>query len=245
MATQPSKAELVKQHPHLSEDELAEKLECSVAYVRQQRASVNASGVARQGGMNWKDPEIAAQLRLLWEAGHSCSVIARMLGGGVTRNSVIGAVTRAKLPRRDTTTSLPKARRVMGKHQPHQWHKRKLTPGDIKGKGKPFVLRDRVQPMKLSADPTPIPPPAADDVPRVGWKELYEDGEKYCRWPCFENASDVPNGAPLFCGLPQTPGSKYCPGHHARAYPPVRLREQQIPADSNVIVLKKRETVAA
>ena len=237
MATQLSKAELIRQHSDFSEVELAEMLDCSVHYVRQQRALAGAPRIVREGLMNWKDPETAALLRRLWSEGHSCSIIARKIGG-VTKNAVIGAVTRANLPRRDTTTRLPSGRLVIGKHQLHKWHKKKSAAN----KGKPFTLRDRPQ-MTISADPTPLPQPAPDDKARISFNKLENH---HCRWPVGDT-SDVGLDTPIFCGLSRVPGSgsSYCPGHTARAFAPVRPRHQSIPTDSNVIVLKKRETVAA
>lgn len=42
-----------------------------------------------------------AMLRELWARGMSASEVAREIGGGVTRNSVIGKITRLKIQRRD------------------------------------------------------------------------------------------------------------------------------------------------
>src|SRR5665213_3160285 len=47
---------------------------------------------------NWSDDRVE-QLKTLWTEGLSCSQIARALGG-VTRNAVIGKVTRLGLARR-------------------------------------------------------------------------------------------------------------------------------------------------
>jgi len=238
MATQLSKAELIRQHSDFSEVELAEMLDCSVHYVRQQRALAGAPRIVREGLMNWKDPETAALLRRLWSEGHSCSIIARKIGG-VTKNAVIGAVTRANLPRRDTTTRLPSGRLVIGKHQIHKWHKKKSAAN----KGKPFTLRDRPQ-MTISADPTPLPQPAEFDVPRIATVDLEPH---HCRWPCVHDVREAGPSDPIFCGLKKKEGIPYCEVHARRAFQPphVRSRHQSIPTDSNVIVLKKRETVAA
>lgn len=48
-------------------------------------------------GTVWSDERIE-ELTALWADGHSCSQIAITLGNGITRNSVIGKVTRLKLP---------------------------------------------------------------------------------------------------------------------------------------------------
>lgn len=51
-------------------------------------------------GSIWTD-ELIAELKFLWERGHSCSQIAAELGHGMTRNAVIGKAHRLKLPPRD------------------------------------------------------------------------------------------------------------------------------------------------
>lgn len=48
---------------------------------------------------HWTDERIE-MLRQLWRDGRSCSEIAAILGGGATRNSVIGKVHRLGLPDR-------------------------------------------------------------------------------------------------------------------------------------------------
>jgi GcrA cell cycle regulator len=148
--------------------------------------------------MNWKDPEIAARLRELWDEGHSCGAIARIIGNGVTRNAVIGAVSRGNFPRRVSMHRLPT--RGISKHQLAS--RKKPAPPQ---KGKPFVLHDRVlgQP-KISAAPTPIPPPAETDIARVSFNELNEDGQRHCKWPCFDAAPHPSH--PAFCGLKPKPG---------------------------------------
>ena len=49
--------------------------------------------------MNWRT-EREEKLKKLWKQGHSGSQIARMLGDGATRNSVLGKSFRLKLEAR-------------------------------------------------------------------------------------------------------------------------------------------------
>jgi GcrA cell cycle regulator len=171
--------------------------------------------------MNWKDPEVAAQLRELWDAGHSCGSIARiissLLGVSVTRNAVIGAITRANFPRRVSMNRLP----TRGISKAQLAARKKPAPPQ---KGKPFVLHDKVlgQP-KISAAPTPIPLPAATDVPTVATVDLERH---HCRWPCVPEVRDVSPYAPIFCGMKAKPGLPYCEDHARRAFqiPPPRPR---------------------
>ena len=52
--------------------------------------------------MSWT-PEREEKLKQLWIKGHSGSQIARMLGDGATRNSVLGKAFRLKLQTRTVT----------------------------------------------------------------------------------------------------------------------------------------------
>jgi hypothetical protein len=169
--------------------------------------------------MNWKDPEVAAQLRELWDAGHSCGSIARiissLLGVSVTRNAVIGAVSRGNFPRRVSMNRLPT--RGISKAQ---LAARKKKPAQPQA-GKPFTFRNRVQPERMSVEPTPIPHPQEFDVPRIATADLEPN---HCRWPCPDDVRDLPPGAPIFCGLKKIPGSPYCADHHPRAYAPLPPR---------------------
>lgn len=51
-------------------------------------------------------PERTAQLSLLWAAGKSASQVAKIMGGGITRNMVIGKARRLGLPARETPAHL-------------------------------------------------------------------------------------------------------------------------------------------
>lgn len=59
--------------------------------------------IHNQGGV-WADETIVARLKELWAQGNSCSQIAFALGNGITRNAVIGKVTRLGLPDRGGAT---------------------------------------------------------------------------------------------------------------------------------------------
>ena len=73
--------------------------------------------------LNWTEDRVE-QLKSLWTEGLSASQIARALGGGVTRNAVIGKVHRLGLagratPSRSDRPRLPSAPRMsMRPHQP-------------------------------------------------------------------------------------------------------------------------------
>jgi GcrA cell cycle regulator len=159
---------------------------------------------------NWKDEAIAARLAELWSAGHSCSTIARMLGNGATRNAVIGAVTRAGLPRRSPS--------------PHRHNGRRST----KRKPTPAPAPSRVDKVRaIIADGLPIPTPAEFDVPRIATADLEQH---HCRFPCVHDVREVKAQDPIFCGLKPVPGLPYCPVHSARAFQPPRPRPPAVAA---------------
>ena len=70
--------------------------------------------------MSWT-PEKEEKLKQLWKNGHSGSQIARMLGDGATRNSVLGKAFRLKL----------EARAVSKKSTP-KWNVKKDNSPEIK-----------------------------------------------------------------------------------------------------------------
>jgi hypothetical protein len=61
------------------------------------------ASTASEGSMIWTSAKIE-RLKALWAEGVSASLIAKDIGGGVTRNSVIGKIHRLKLPGRRTRT---------------------------------------------------------------------------------------------------------------------------------------------
>lgn len=171
--------------------------------------------------MSWT-PERVEQLRRLWSEGHSCSAIARQIGW-VTRNAVIGKVSRLCLPKRDTTTRIKHNRRI-GKHQLHEWHKKKPS------KGKPFVFRDRVRPEFLSLPASPLPPASETDIARISFSDLEAH---HCRFIALPE----PAGpfVAQFCGETVVPGLSYCPAHTRRCFQPPRPRPPAFPMVATVV----------
>lgn len=132
---------------------------------------------------------------MLHEKGMSCSMIARELGGGITRNAVIGKIHRMGLSYRPTTARFSKPRvkaarraKKAGIVRARSWLK--IVAG-------PFT------------EPTPLPLPFVTDVARVGLLDLEPH---HCRWVVGEPAEM------RFCGCQKVPGLPYCSGHAARAF---------------------------
>lgn len=167
--------------------------------------------------MNWTDERVEA-LRKAWADGLSASLIAARIGG-VTRNAVIGKLTRLGLPGRKPLSR----RRYLRKA-------RKPTP--IAPPTRLSVVQDLVK------DGLPIPPPAEFDVPRIATTDLESH---HCRFPCIADVKAAERNAPIFCGLKPVPGLPYCEVHSARAYRPPEPRRRE----SNVIHLPVREPEVA
>lgn len=151
-------------------------------------------------GAGWTDDRVE-HCKKLWEAGLSCSQIAGELGGGLTRNAVIGKVHRsgwsgrAKIP--PPGGKQKRVRRV----NPHatstfQSFRRGAPPA-------PSAARETVPGSDMPPGPVFFAEP---EVGRALFAEL-DDGD--CHWPM---------GA-MFCG--EATGSNresYCPAHCMRSY---------------------------
>ena len=141
------------------------------------------------------------RLKQLWADGLTCSEIASRLGG-VTRNSVIGKVTRLGLPRRVETNA---ARTALTRRQ----HKVRRKP-----RNKPFSYAKRESMAStIIRDGMPIPDPKETDIPRIAFVDLEA---KHCRFV----ATKEPAGPyePQFCGADRVPGTSYCEDHVRRCF---------------------------
>lgn len=139
----------------------------------------------------WSDDQIAT-LRHMHAEGHSFSVIAATLGGGMSRNAVIGKAHRLKLDGR------PVRRRVAKAPKP-----KKLRFARKKYAGELTALRDlqKALPRRIAE---PATPPDCTPVTLLN----LEHG--HCRFPIGE----VCGPDTLFCGAPKGDGDvAYCPYH--------------------------------
>jgi GcrA cell cycle regulator len=131
-----------------------------------------------------------------FEAGLSCREIACDIG--VSRNAVIGKLSRLNLTReKDGDTRRPA---------------RKAAPKGSRGKAVPRLQYRILQ--ALYAEPEP----ADDDEPIHNGHtcSLLELSEEKCRWPInTPGAEDF-----CFCGNTPIEGLPYCPGHTRLAYRP-------------------------
>lgn len=147
----------------------------------------------------WTEDRVGA-LTKLWLEGQSASQIAKQLGGGVTRNAVIGKVHRLGLSGR-ATPSQP-ARTVFRVARP-----RPVAPAQ------PSAPRriEAAQP-RPAAVPAPQPAPAPE-LP--GTATVMTLGAHMCKWPIGDPSSKEFS----FCGRRASEGV-YCGEHAKVAYQP-------------------------
>lgn len=152
-------------------------------------------------------PERIEELTKLWTEGHSCSQIANMMGGGATRNSVIGKANRLKLPARlsrspyanvsKRLSSIPRGRR-------------KRTT--VKAISVPRLL---TSPWQVHAPPEPVVPFVEPVLvaPDDRFLSLIQLTDKTCRWPIGDPKVEGFH----FCGSDPRDGSRYCEFHYRRS----------------------------
>lgn len=150
----------------------------------------------------WTD-ERCDKLRNLWAEGVSCSQIAADLGGGISRNGVIGKVHRLGLGGHAKKAYAPRAKPA----RPIQRNKmtRYVAPPRTNAEREQEAEFERALDMNTVADA---------DIPIKQRKTLAELNDDHCRWP----VGDPGTPAFFFCGATPRPEKPYCAAHCARAY---------------------------
>lgn len=164
---------------------------------------------------DWSDERIE-RLRALWAEGLSCSQIAAELGGGATRNSVIGKANRLKLPPRLSKSPFAnKASRVPGIARNRSKLMKRTRQANTPGR---LPLLPKVEaPAFVYVEP---PPPS--EAPEALRLNLIELSDKTCRWPIGD-----PRHADFhFCGHEPRGGSRYCDFHYRRSIGAGTIGEQ-------------------
>lgn len=135
------------------------------------------------------------ELKRMWMDGMSASQIADRLGGGISRNSVIGKLHRLGLQK-------PNNSKPIYRKKPS---KQKRVPHGIKFGVPRSPLSLPVEPVKMG------PEPVVPEEQRRGVADLHED---QCRWPIGE-----PGKAGFhFCNGEKISGQSYCLHHLMRSY---------------------------
>lgn len=155
--------------------------------------------------MDWND-ETIAELRRMWSEGMSASQVARQLGGGLTRNAVIGKVHRLGLSGREA----PSRPRSLGGRPPGS--KTQNRTAAVAAPASAIVAAIAASPAKpaaiVVAPPLPLPRPAEVCEEKAS-ATILTLGEHACRWPI----GDPDQGDFGFCGARRLGRGPYCEGH--------------------------------
>jgi GcrA cell cycle regulator len=163
--------------------------------------------------MGWTEEQIQT-LRKMWGNGYSASDIAKNLGGGVTRNAVIGKAHRLKLS----------ASAGISRTLPQPPNKTKgvavATIKKVSGSKKRAVLRSMPPVQQGASSMVPAVKPRTSVVRSIESSKRTEGipvtkaGERHCRWPIGDPRS--PDFR--FCGCESLDGLPYCADHARVAY---------------------------
>jgi GcrA cell cycle regulator len=143
----------------------------------------------------WTDERIEL-LKSHFEAGLSCREIAADIG--VSRNAVIGKLSRLSLTRREGREERPAKPRSCG------------TTRALKALAR---LQYEMLTAVYGETESPLANGPIDDANRCSLLEL---GDDRCRWPISTPGADDF----CFCGNASPEGQSYCPGHSRLAYRP-------------------------
>jgi GcrA cell cycle regulator len=169
------------------------------------------------GSRAWTEAQ-DAQLIELWKAGKTGAAIAMIMGGDLTRNSIIGRAHRLKLHER-----FPRPKGRVNVRRPAAQHgNRGVTAKGIVSRTEArwrAVARAEAQHRdNVPFQPGQLPPERDEGVDvshLLGIMDLDQGAVlTQCRWPI---------GDPLepgfgFCGAPCVEGKSYCATHLRRAY---------------------------
>ncbi len=166
--------------------------------------------------MSTWDEAREAKLKELWGKGHTASQIAKMLGGNVTRNSVIGKAHRLKLA---------------GRAQSRRSEKQKTQVVGGQTKEERYISR-RSRFKSLLLDKS---------FPAENPKKLEELGDKNCRWPIGH--PDEENF--YFCGRSPIEGFSYCKLHILYAFQVRDTKEELIDKEDDVPAFIEKKVKAS
>jgi GcrA cell cycle regulator len=168
----------------------------------------------RFAGGAWTDERIAL-LKRRWSRGASAGRIARELGGGISRQAVLGKIHRLGLTR---VSRRGGARRNALAAEPDR-HARKRAPQSRPGGrvgAAPSWAQRSLPGWAVHAKPHADDALVDADIPLSQRRALLELDRHTCRWPI----GDPRRPDFLFCGAEPRKGKPYCAAHCARAYLP-------------------------
>ena len=166
--------------------------------------------------MSWTE-EREQRLKRLWEKGYTASQIAEMLGGGTTRNAVIGKAHRLKLAARATSKQ-------------YKSPKTQDTASNLNKQEGYISRRSRFKSLLLDKNFEAENP-----------KKLEELGDKNCRWPIGH--PDEENF--YFCGRSPVESFSYCKLHVLYAFQPKNQKEELIDKEDDIPAFIEKKIKAA
>lgn len=162
--------------------------------------------------MTWTEERIEVLTRL-WAEGLSASQIAAELGGGASRNAVLGKAHRLGLVRRET-----KGPSTPGSPKPP----RPPTPPAAAAPPMPQAPAPALVEQHPVCQPAETSPAQAVVVPRSAGVTIMELREAMCRFPL----GDPTTPEFRFCGAQASTGLPYCAHHAQIAYVPAAERKR-------------------
>lgn len=173
--------------------------------------------------MSWTEQQIQS-LKKMWGNGFSASDIAKNLGGGLTRNAVIGKAHRLKLssqPSLIARQSDPSVQKIGGRTLPTMT---KISKKRAMLRPLPPVQRPEAIARPLNRESLrPI-----DNIKRTEGIAVTKAGERHCRWPIGDPRS--PDFR--FCGCTSHEGLPYCVDHARVAYQTVSRKSRVTSSDT-------------
>jgi GcrA cell cycle regulator len=163
----------------------------------------------------WTEDRVGA-LKKLWLEGQSASQIAKQLGGGVTRNAVIGKVHRLGLSGRATPSQPARTTTTTTTFRPA---KTRTTPPVQPVAAAPRRV-EAVAPIRANVPVAPTPIAVVDELP--GTATVLTLGAHMCKWPIGDPSSREFS----FCGRRASEGV-YCGEHSRVAYQPQIKRTKE------------------
>ncbi len=160
-------------------------------------------------GLGWTETRVES-LKTLWLDGFSASQVARELGGGLTRNAVIGKIFRLGLKRGEASAVSTRRERNPARDKAPPRPRMKVTPSPPARAERPPALRCTAPPA--DHEPTSRPPEAYEPPGLISG--VMALNSRTCRWPIGDPKANTFS----FCGCAAT--DVYCDRHKARAHIP-------------------------
>ncbi len=185
--------------------------------------------------MGWTDERVVL-LKRLWVEGKTAAEIAKLIGGGVTRNAVIGKAHRLKLSGRIS----PIQENAMGGRSGGAAGGSGVETSGTRSVSAPRkpqkTIISKVSNREIIA---PVQLPSAQENYCFGaGVSLVDLKERMCRWPIGDPKED----GFKFCGGPSEEGIPYC-SHHARVAYQVntksKLRIEELSKIDTDVIRKK------